>query len=561
MKKNNFIIALIFLFASTLLNAQSHNEEVTIEGSYTPHIKKSERLIRTPEMPKREFNIPNYSVNTKDFFYNYKVELEPISPSQYNHDKEEEITNNFIKAGIGTRLSPDFIFRHYSDISKKTSLGIGVTHNSTWLGMKEYANSRYMNNAFNVSMSNRFSGFQLHSRIDYHYDMYHLNNDTLNPDFNSKRNIHSLNVNLLANNNQTSYKSLYDEFVLDYSYSGIQGGIQENLLKFKAHLEHSNSWFRKSSGIQTLAIDIKADIDNINQSLFLIAANPYLAFDGDYYNLHLGFRVDAKTNSTSKGGVYPDIKGSLYLFERNLEFYAGLGGGTKINTLKEILEENPFVVSNLTNLGEFDYEKTRIAFQGGLKFKALNMINGHIGVRYRAIENKVFYVSSLTQPNVFDIILNNCYVFNFNADLHVKINDKIKVVGDFAYNNYDFIKARMTTDVPVTIAHAWYKPKVEFTLRGVYKYNKNWNFNVATYFEGKRYALTNTTQHDNEYNYNGIKELKPFADIQLGCDYNMNEHLAFYAEIKNLVHNKYQMYYGYPSYGFQAFLGFKYRFL
>ena len=561
MKKNNFIIALIFLFASTLLNAQSHNEEVTIEGSYTPHIKKSERLIRTPEMPKREFNIPNYSVNTKDFFYNYKVELEPISPSQYNHDKEEEITNNFIKAGIGTRLSPDFIFRHYSDISKKTSLGIGVTHNSTWLGMKEYANSRYMNNAFNVSMSNRFSGFQLHSRIDYHYDIYHLNNDTVNPDFNSKRNIHSLNVNLLANNNQTSYKSLYDEFVLDYSYSGIQGGIQENLLKFKAHLEHSNSWFRKSSGIQTLAIDIKADIDNINQSLFLIAANPYLAFDGDYYNLHLGFKVDAKTNSTSKGGVYPDIKGSLYLFERNLEFYAGLGGGTKINTLKEILEENPFIVSNLTNLGEFDYEKTRIAFQGGLKFKALNMINGHIGVRYRAIENKVFYVSSLTQPNVFDIILNNCYVFNFNADLHVKINDKIKVVGDFAYNNYDFIKARMTTDVPVTIAHAWYKPKVEFTLRGVYKYNKNWNFNVATYFEGKRYALTNTTQHDNEYNYNGIKELKPFADIQLGCDYNMNEHLAFYAEIKNLVHNKYQMYYGYPSYGFQAFLGFKYRFL
>ena len=561
MKKNNFIIALTFLFASTLLNAQSHNEEVTIEGSYTPHIKKSERLIRTPEMPKREFNIPNYSVNTKDFFYNYKVELEPISPSQYNHDKEEEITNNFIKAGIGTRLSPDFIFRHYSDISKKTSLGIGVTHNSTWLGMKEYANSRYMNNAFNVSMSNRFSGFQLHSRIDYHYDMYHLNNDTLNPDFNSKRNIHSLNVNLLANNNQTSYKSLYDEFVLDYSYSGIQGGIQENLLKFKAHLEHSNSWFRKSSGRQTLAIYIKADIDNINQSLFLIAANPYLAFDGDYYNLHLGFRVDAKTNSTSKGGIYPDIKGSLYLFERNLEFYAGLGGGTKINTLKEILEENPFIVSNLTNLGEFDYEKTRIAFQGGLKFKALNMINGHIGVRYRAIENKVFYVSSLTQPNVFDIILNNCYVFNFNADLHVKINDKIKVVGDFAYNNYDFIKARMTTDVPVTIAHAWYKPKTEFTLRGVYKYNKNWNFNVATYFEGKRYALTNITQYDNEYNYNGIKELKPFADIQLGCDYNMNEHLAFYAEIKNLVHNKYQMYYGYPSYGFQAFLGFKYRFL
>ena len=213
------------------------------------------------------------------------------------------------------------------------------------------------------------------------------------------------------------------------------------------------------------------------------------------------------------------------------------------------------------NFAEFDYEKTWIAFQGGLKFKALNMISGHLGVRYRIIDNKIFHVSSLTQPNVFDIVLNNCHVFNFNADIHVKINDDIKVVGDFAYNNYDFIKAYHTDDAPVTRAYAWYKPKVEFTLKGVYKYNQNWNFNIATYFEGKRYALTNTTQYYNEYDYTGIKELKPFADIQLGCDYNFNEDITFYAEIKNLAHNKYQMYYDYPSYGFQMFLGFKYRFL
>lgn len=557
MRSKFYIVVIIMLFASTLLNAQSHNEEVTIEGSYTPQIKKSERLIKTPEMPKLEFSIPKYEVNTEDFFYNYKVDLEPISPAQYTNKEITNITNNFVKAGFGTRISPELLFRHYSDISKNMSLGIGVEHKSTWLGMKDHPNTKYMNNNFSVSMNNRLSRIQLHSYIDYDYDMYFLNSDN-NSD---KRNIHSFNVKLMANNNQTGYKSIYDEFLLDYAYTGIQGGVHENLAKFKAHIEHSNSWFRKSKDIQTLAININADMNVIEHSQFLISANPYLAFDGDYYNLHLGFRADVKTNSTSMGGIYPDIKGSLYLFERNLEFYAGLGGGTKINTLKDILAENPFIASNLTKLGEFDYEKTRIAFQGGLKFKALNMINGHIGVRYRAIENKVFYVSSLTQPNVFDIILNNCYVFNFNADLHVKINDKIKVVGDFAYNNYDFIKAYNTDDAPVTRAYAWYKPKVEFTLRGVYKYNNNWNFNIATYFEGKRYALTNTTQYYNEYDYTGIKELKPFADIQLGCDYNFNEDITFYAEIKNLAHNKYQMYYDYPSYGFQMFLGFKYRFL
>ena len=563
MKIRNIVVTLFLLFATASLNAQSHNEEVTVEGSFTPHIKKSERVLMNPQLPKHEFNIPDYKVNTQDFFYNYKLDLEPVSPMSYNDVMSHDITNNFIKIGLGTRLSPDVLFRHYSDLTRNMSLGIGLTHNSTWTNMKDYDNSKYMNNAFNLSMNNKFSGSQLRTFIDYHNDMYNLK---YSPDTNiddapdTKRFINSLGVKLLSNNNQTSYRSLYDEFLLDYNYTGIQGGVMENLIKFNAYIEHSNSWFRNSDGIQTLSVDIKAELNNISHTLFIITANPRLDFDGEYYNLHLGFRVDAKTNSTSMGGIYPDIKGSLYLFNRNIEFYAGLGGKTKINTLKEILSENPFIISDLTNMGEFDYEKTRFDFQGGLKLKVLNMINGHVGVRYRKIENKVFYASSLTQPGAFDIILNNCHVFNFYADLHVKINDKIKLVGDFAYNDYDFIKERMTADFPVTIAHAWYKPKVEFALRGVYKYNDKWNFNIASYFEGKRYALTDITKYENEYDFDGVKELKPICDIQLGCDYNFNDDLSFYAEIKNLIHNKYQMYYGYPSYGFQAFLGFKYRF-
>ena len=562
MKKINYVITLFFILTSSLLSAQSHNEEVTVEGSYTPQIIKSERISMTPDMPQRDFNIPNYVINTDDFTYKYKAELEPISPVNYISNDKTNICNNFIKAGFGTRLSPDFLFRHYSNISKKTSLGVAIDHNSTWLDMKDYANSKYMNNAFGLSMTNRFSHFQLHSHIDYHYDMYYINSTDSDSDSDTlvnigdinARKIHSLNAYLVANNNKSSYKSLYDEFSLIYSYSGIQGGMQENLVKFKAHLEHSNSWFQYSKGTQTLIADINAELSNIGQTLLLLAINPHLDLNGDFYSLRLGLRADVKTNSTSIGGIYPDIKGSLYLFQRNIEFYAGIGGKTKINTLKEILAENPFVVSNPLNYAEFDYEKTKLDFQGGVKFKALNMISGNVGVRYRMINNHIFFINSSEQQGTFDIILNDCHLFNLNADLHVKINDNINVVADFAYNKYNFSKAYMTDDAPVTRAHAWYEPEIEFTLKGFYQMNEHWKFNLATYLEGKRYALTGNS-------YNDIKELKPIVDIQLGCDYNLNKNLAFYAEIKNLIHNKYQMYYNYPSYGIQGFVGFKYRFL
>ena len=548
MKRIHFVITAFLILICSSLNAQSHNEEVTVEGKYTPQIQNSERIAKTPDMPKRDFSIPNYEINTEDFTYKYKADLEPISPLSYTNTNNVDICNNFIKTGIGTRLSPEFLFRHYSNISKRTSLSVGVDHNSTWLDMKNYVNSKYMNNAFGVSMTNRFSQFQLHSHVDYHYDMYYLRSET------DPRYIHSLNANVTANNNKSSYKSLYDEFSLGYNYSGIQHGMHENLLSLNAHLEHSNSWFRYGNGTQTLIADAKAEVSNIEQTLFLVSFNPHLDLNGDFYNLRLGFLFDVKTNSISMGGIYPDIKGSLYLFQKSIEFYAGIGGSTKINTLKNILAENPFIISNLLNIGEFDYEKTHFDFQGGLKFKALNMFSGNIGIRYRGIDNHVFYVNSTVQAGAFDIILNDCYVFNFNVDLHARINDNIKAVADFAYNNYNLAKAYNYSDTPVTREHAWYEPKFEFNLKGLYNMNEHWAFNIASYVETGRYALT-------EDNADGIQKLKPIIDVQLGCDYKLNDDISFYTEMKNLIHNKYQIYYDYPSYGFQAFIGFKYKFL
>ena len=173
------------------------------------------------------------------------------------------------------------------------------------------------------------------------------------------------------------------------------------------------------------------------------------------------------------------------------------------------------------------------------------------------VDNHVFYVRSEERLNTFDIILNDCNIFNLNIDIHYKLKDDLKLAANFSYNKYDMLYSQGNDSLINALEEnvnqkAWYKPEFEFTLKGVYKLNEQWDFSVATYFEGKRYDLSN---------YSIVNELKPIVDIQLGCDYNLNDNLSFYGEVKNLIHNKYQMYYGYPSYGFQMFVGFKYRFL
>ena len=131
--------------------------------------------------------------------------------------------------------------------------------------------------------------------------------------------------------------------------------------------------------------------------------------------------------------------------------------------------------------------------------------------------------------------------------MQFKLQDRLKLGIDFSYNKYELSQSNN-----INYQEAWYEPEVEFTLRGMYQIDDNWDVNMSAYVESYRYALTSDKN---------IEKLKPICDIQLGGNYHLNKNLAFYAEIRNLIHNKYQMYYNYPSYGIQGFVGFKYRFL
>ena len=86
MKYKSLIIGILFVFAGLISNAQSHNEQVTVEGSYRPQIKRAERLQKSPESPENKFDIPDYKAETKDFNYGYNIDVETMSAMTYKAD-------------------------------------------------------------------------------------------------------------------------------------------------------------------------------------------------------------------------------------------------------------------------------------------------------------------------------------------------------------------------------------------------------------------------------------------------------------------------------------------
>ena len=566
MKSKSLIISILFVFIGFLANAQSHNEQVTVEGSYRPQIKRSERLLKTPEMPENEFDIPNYKADARDFNYGYNMEVETMSAMSYKAEYGVEGKNNFLKAGLGTRLSPVFLFRHYSDISRNMSLGVGVKHYSSWLDQKDYKKSSFMNNDFNVMAVNKFRGGQLRSFVDYKYDMYHLRayDGVENP---NGRNIHSMNLGAKWLANGSSYRDLYSEFGGDYRATWIPGGTTEHQLNGNAHMAYSDDWINNENvnELQTVAADVDLNYDNIYQGQLLVAVNPYFTMSGDFYHVHAGLRIDFKTGDDM--GIYPDVLGSVFVLDNSLEFYAKFGGRSKINTFADIIAENPFVTTNFTNFSEFGYEKTKFDFQAGAKSKIANNIDAHLGVRYRTIKNGVFYIPDYDfyvvydedvttyHLQAFDIVFGDFNETNILADVHWKAMEKLDIAAELSINKYTTKpKPMMQNQVPeVTNLYwkAWYKPGFTMTLRGDYRLDETWKFNASMMVLGKRWAL----------NLDGIAEqLKPAFDVQLGTDYQIQEDLSAFAEIHNLFNNKYQLYYNYPSLGFEIFAGIKYRF-
>lgn len=553
MKTKSLIISILFVCLAFIANAQQHNEQITVEGSYRPQIKRSERLVKMPETPENKFNIPEYKAETKDFNYGYNMEFETMSAVSYKADYGVEEKSNFLKAGLGTRLSPLFLFRHYSDLSRTMSIGVGVKHYSSWLNLDDYKKSSFMNNNFNVMTVNKFKGGQLRSFVNYKYDMYHLRADV---DNDNGRNIHSVNAGAKWLANGSSYRNLYSEVGGDVRSTWITGATQENQLNAKAHLAYSDNWINNKNvdNLQTAAADFEMNYNNIYQGQMLFAVNPYFTMNGSFYHLHAGIRLDFKEGDVM--GLYPDVMGSVFVLDNMLEFYAKFGGRSKINTFADIVAENPFVTTNFTQFSEFGYEKTRLDFQAGVKSKLANNIDAHFGVRYRNVKNSVFYVPdkdfyatydddvTVYHLQAFGLSIMDCNVVNVLADLRWKAMDKLNLAAELSVNSYSLKNNAL-------YKHVWYKPSFTMNIRGDYEFDETWTFNASMMMMGKRWALN---LNDEEVT------LDPAFDIQLGADYQIQEDLAAFVEIHNLFHQKYQFYYNYPSLGFEIFVGLKYRF-
>ena len=574
--KRHILIAILALMA--IPTFAQHDEQVTVEGKYRPKVNKVNKLVLQPEMPQPSYTFPSSEVNPKEAKQKFALDLEKIAPTAFaaKDDKLVTPTQNFLMAGLGSRLSPLFFYKHNSLLTKTLGLGVGIKHNSSWLNIKDYAPSSYMNNAFDISLStSKFDGLQLDGGVYYNNDMYHFYGINLLETplteeelaiYAPKITYNKVGAHVGLASTTTRVGELSHDAHLDYFYMLDR----EHAIDFGYLLGYAGNFWGDKSHPQKLGLDLGFQYDYCygqGDNLFVVdrilfKVNPFFEMSDEFYRLHLGVRMDGATRDSDEANflaVRPDLSGSLFVLDKKLEFYAGLNGGRKLLRFSDVVDDNPFVSSYLNP--SLCVQNVKLGFDGGVRTNILEIVDLHLGVRYRHTDKDPLFVfhipeADLLPPgadpilNSFDLVYDETQLVTVMCDVRVKMRNSLTVDLGFAYNNCK----------PTVEEYAWYRPTTEGKLKLTYDLNDKLAFNSTFLYQGGRYAKVWDGVVDwQNFNFTAEK-LKDVFDLSIGADYKVNDQITAFALLDNVAHQKYHLYYNYPVTGIQFFAGVKLRF-
>ena len=569
MKTHILIITLALL---TLQAYAQHDEQVTVEGKYRPKVNKVDKLKLNPETPEPTYVMPSTEVNPKEASQKFALDLEKIAPTGYaaKNDKSVTPTNNFLMAGMGTRLSPLFLYKHNSMLTKNLGIGLGIKHNSSWLNIKDYAPSSYMNNAFDVGFSYEDMGrYRLETGAFFNNDMYHYYGvnlvetplvDEQIEEFCPKQVYNTIGafVNLSAKSYPLGVPVSPGSIKYHYTYDQV--GCGDGLVELDySYVYCPSGWLKKGESPKKLKVDVDFDFNHYKCNDSLInrgfgRVNPSFEMSGDFYRIHLGASVDGYVAKNDwKVAVRPDVSGSLFVLDKKLEFYAGLNGGLSMLTFSDFIKENPFV----WQLQDFRVKNVKLGFEGGVRTNIAEIVDLHLGVRYRHVDNDPLYVTndydidytqSVMPFNKYTLVYDETQMVSVLANVRVKLRNSLTADLGFAYNDCK----------PTNEEYAWYRPTTEGKLKLTYSLNDQLSFNTSLLYQGGRYAkVVEFGDHGLTYS---TQKLKDVLDLSLGADYKVNNQITAFALVDNVLCQKYQLYYNYPVTGIQLFAGVKLKF-
>ncbi len=540
MSVKRFFILSSFLTAALGARAQHANDTVlkgsTIEviQAYKPEVKQAPKPEWIPQLPPADTTHPtlNLEVPQQTLYYSYSSQ--PLRPLALGKDAVIPPYESYVKAGYGN-LSTIFLDAgtdalsgkdyetdiHLHHISQKGTI---QNEQSLLSGLEADGNYHAENNEWHAGIQAERNQYYYYG---YNHNLYDFPSNDVKQVFTTVR----ATVDM-KNNTDSSDRLLY--------HPSITGSL------YDAKLNTSES----SVGLNipvTYKLDSSLDlVANLNGVLTDYKTNTWSSYN-NFAQLAPGLAlhhgpmsghalVGLALGSDGRGYILPDILAAFTLPDTKYVVTAGWQSSLRRNTYEELTTENPYLV-NLFNVTQTRKDEVFLGLSGVVGDHFIFAARGS----WWQLTHLATFLNDTGDQKQFYVAYDNVNALS----LHVAVrytDANIWSVGATA-DYYDYYNG--------TQKYVWQEPNVK--LKGDITVKPSAKFVVTAYI-----AVLNGI-HARDTLGNTVT-LKPIADIGCNAEYQIIPRLSAFAQVNNLLDDKYQRWLGYQAYGLNVYGGLRLKF-
>jgi hypothetical protein len=534
-------ISAFLLFSFCSLQGMAQRDSVKIAGgiditsAYKPVLRNAVKINFSGSQLSADTSRPvfNYNVPAQNLFYAYQpISLRPLALAQ---DSNLYLGNrNYVKAGFGSYTTP-YVKAGFSFGDGRTSL-VNIT--GSYIGSKgnDIKYQDYSKTNIKGAGSYFLPGNEVYASALVRQDKYYLygyDHDKY-PNVNKddiRNQYEEINIAGGVRNTKPNDMGFSYNPNIDISFFTNKDKASETTLKLNVPVEktlgesfrvkvEANADLTKFSTIGYIPNNIKFNNNIVSVAPSIIYTSPLVKINGGVI----------PTWNNGDFTLLPNIHAEAQLPEKNFALQGGWIGRYTKNTLKNLVEINPYLAPALfqTNTKEMEY-------YGGIKAtlgKHFNFSAKAGLVQYTNLALFINDTSGVDNDNKFKVI-NESKAKNFriHGDLSYINQDKFTFTAGLTLNGYTNLKDN---------DKAWGTIPMEFTSSVRWWAFQRFMFKADLYlFGGSKYIEKGNT----------YKTTDGGTDLSIGAEYRINKQFSLWLDANNIFNDKYERWHNYQVYG------------
>ena len=431
--------------------------------------------------------------------------------------------------------------------SRETNYGAHLKHFSGTPHLEGVGYGGYSDNEVNLFAKQFYKKHTLSGDFNYernvvHYYGYDTSLNKLENDFTRQR-YQFIQPKIRLVSHYTDSTHINHDIGL--SYYNLQNLYREteNNIKFNANGSMYINKEKLNVNLLTDFYNHKQSNDTIND--LIVSLNPSFEAGGSKWHADIGLTgtLDNFKNKT-RFYFFPKLNVFYNVYENMIIPYAGLNGGLIKNSFRTLSKENSFVDTTLNYSNTNNKYNAFIGLRGNLSSKT----SYDAKVSYSQYDSLQFFVIDYSGTNQiynrFNVVYDNTTLLTVSGQLKYQLKEKLNVI---AKGNYYLYKTK-------NLERAYQKPDYDLTFSGTYNLQSKIILKADLFFVGQQWALTQTQDTSGVY-LPSSKQLKGWADINLGAEYRYSKMLSFFVQLNNIANQRYYRWDRYPSQRFNFMFG------